>query len=483
MNTTFLFYDTETSGTNHCFDQIFQFAAIRTDKNLLPVENGEIEFRIKLRPDIIPAPGALLTTKIGIDQLQSGLSEYEAIQKIHQAVNQPGTISTGYNLFKFDDLMLRFAFYRNLLSPYDHQYKNECWRWDMLPLMTLCYLYEPNLLNWPQVDGQTKLKLDLLNQENNLATGDAHDALVDVRITVTLAQKIKRHAPKLWASCFNFFNYKWVKHKINNTPTAISDAKNRHYAEVLLIHSRFGAKNNYQKHALHLGYKVDNDKRGCWLLLDQAPFSEATSVEAFPRHESKLGESTIVVPYTAKRDKRPAENKALSRQNLTWIEQNCDELHQIRQFAINRAFPPLLHPVDSDAKLYEAGFAAEEDCRLFERFHHTSNLRAKQEFVSQFRCPIRKELGNRLLFRNYPVAKLDQYLQEMAQQFLHQVSPKEDTMPLFDYKDGQRMTPYMALAELEQQRQRQDLSPKDRDILEGLEDYILTTFIDKGNEQ
>jgi exodeoxyribonuclease I len=34
MADTFLFYDTETSGLNRAFDQILEFAAIRTDLKL-----------------------------------------------------------------------------------------------------------------------------------------------------------------------------------------------------------------------------------------------------------------------------------------------------------------------------------------------------------------------------------------------------------------------------------------------------------------
>ena len=34
----FVFYDTETTGISTCFDQILQFAAIKTDDDLNPIE-------------------------------------------------------------------------------------------------------------------------------------------------------------------------------------------------------------------------------------------------------------------------------------------------------------------------------------------------------------------------------------------------------------------------------------------------------------
>ena len=39
--TSFVFYDTETTGTDTAFDQILQFAAIRTDENLRELDRFE----------------------------------------------------------------------------------------------------------------------------------------------------------------------------------------------------------------------------------------------------------------------------------------------------------------------------------------------------------------------------------------------------------------------------------------------------------
>ena len=44
---SFVFYDTETTGTNTAFDQIVQFAAVRTDHELRELDR----FEIRCRPD------------------------------------------------------------------------------------------------------------------------------------------------------------------------------------------------------------------------------------------------------------------------------------------------------------------------------------------------------------------------------------------------------------------------------------------------
>jgi exodeoxyribonuclease-1 len=51
----FVFYDTETTGTNPAFDQILQFGAIRTDDDLNELERFEI--RCRLLPHVVPSEG------------------------------------------------------------------------------------------------------------------------------------------------------------------------------------------------------------------------------------------------------------------------------------------------------------------------------------------------------------------------------------------------------------------------------------------
>ena len=42
----FVFYDTETTGTNTAFDQILQFGAIRTDAELNELERFEVRCQL-----------------------------------------------------------------------------------------------------------------------------------------------------------------------------------------------------------------------------------------------------------------------------------------------------------------------------------------------------------------------------------------------------------------------------------------------------
>ena len=164
MQASYLFYDIETTGINPCFDQIIQFAAIRTDLALNEIER--VEFRASISEDVIPHPAAMLVCNILPSEQQGNASEYELVRQIHDLVNQPNMTSLGYNTLGFDDEFLRFAFYRHLLDPYTHQYNNGCGRMDIFPMAVMYYLFKPDVVQWPTVDGKRSLKLELLNNDN-----------------------------------------------------------------------------------------------------------------------------------------------------------------------------------------------------------------------------------------------------------------------------------------------------------------------------
>ena len=111
---TLLFYDLETSGLSKSFAQVVEFAAIRTDMTLREIERTH--FYVKLTRDVIPEPDAFATHRLSMQTLADGLAEPEAITTIHQLLNEPGTISLGYNTLGFDDEFLRFSFYRAFFS-------------------------------------------------------------------------------------------------------------------------------------------------------------------------------------------------------------------------------------------------------------------------------------------------------------------------------------------------------------------------------
>src|SRR5947209_5806574 len=79
-----VFYDTETTGTDTFFDQILQFAAIRTDEALNEIDRFEI--RCRVLPYVVPAPAAVRVNGVKVSQLtDSSLpSHYEMVRSIRE---------------------------------------------------------------------------------------------------------------------------------------------------------------------------------------------------------------------------------------------------------------------------------------------------------------------------------------------------------------------------------------------------------------
>lgn len=198
---TYVFYDTETTGTDTSFDQILQFAAIRTDADLNELERFEL--RCRLLPHVIPAPRALLTTGVTLEILtdESLPSHYEAICKIADKLeNWSPAIFVGYNSMQFDERLLRQAFYQNLKPIYltNTGYNR---RADILKLVDAMIACAPNSIAVPLSDkGRITRRLDAIAPANGFNHQDAHDALADVEATIYMARLVLERAPELWTS-------------------------------------------------------------------------------------------------------------------------------------------------------------------------------------------------------------------------------------------------------------------------------------------
>ncbi|WP_170364508.1 exonuclease domain-containing protein [Ruegeria arenilitoris] len=197
----YVFYDTETTGTDTTFDQILQFAAIWTDDDMNELDRFEI--RCRLLPHVVPAPGALLATRVTPAMLTdpSLPTHYDAMQTIAQKLRERSpAIFTGYNTLAFDEPLLRQAFYQTL-QPIYLTNTNGNQRADVLRLAQATAALAPNAITVPiNHNERPTLKLDMLAPANGFAHENAHDALADVEATIYMARLIRDRAPAVWAS-------------------------------------------------------------------------------------------------------------------------------------------------------------------------------------------------------------------------------------------------------------------------------------------
>lgn len=509
---TYLFYDIETTGLNKAFDQVLQFAAIRTDVHLKELDRYELN--IKLNPDVIPSPYALITHHIGLKDMSHGLNEFSAIKQIHQWLNHPGTISLGYNTLGFDDEFLRFSFYRNLLPPYTHQFANDCSRMDLYPITLMYYLYKPHVLQWPTIDGKKTFKLEHLSSLNQLATGRAHNAMVDVEATLALAQRFFAERD-MWNYIKGYFNKKIDQERLQALPTTFTfnQIKSQttltsnqihlseydkepcgptssnipiHTAEQIRKNQFDGAlglmidgrlrEQNYQTPVLYLGMHRHYKNQLMWLRLDSPDLLQTTedtvsTTTARMINKKKLGEPNFILPlkdrFTAQ---LPEEHRKRAQENQQWLTQHPDKLKTITDYYTEYKYP-VFPDTDIDASLYLNGFYSADDekfCRLF----HCANPTEKARLTEYVKNPALYQLAIRILGRHYPEVMTTEQKDKYTH-YLKRITPEEIKNALIDFQGQPRMTPQTALSDITKIRTQETLSPEQNKLLQELETYLL----------
>lgn len=457
MKPTYLFYDIETTGLNKCFDQVLQFACIRTDHELNELSRDEIH--IKLNPDVVPSPAAIITHRIGPKEFTKGLSEYDGIKKIHALLNTPNTISVGYNTLGFDDEFLRFSFYKNLLSPYTHQYTNQCGRMDMYPITLLYYLFKRDHLQWPNKEGTINLKLENLNACNQFFKGQAHNAMVDVEVTLALARQLFLDQ-KMWAFVIDYFHKKTDEERISGNTFGF------------MVNGKIGSASQFIAPVMHLGQHQHYKNQSLWLRLDEPNLTTTLvsgdgSARAGKREEpinitehtrvfkKRLGEPPIFLPMKDRYfNLLSIERKNNFEKNKIWLENNVDTLKSITHYYQHEKYPDVPER-DIDAALYTIGFPTPVEEKWFQQFH-AAKPAEKEAIAMRIPNATRREQAIRIIGRHFP-----DYLSEENK---HYFDAYLKSQPI-DFRGEKKLTRENALIEIDDLLKNKVLDDEQRRLL------------------
>ncbi len=471
MAETFLFYDIETTGLSRAFDQILEFAAIRTDGGLNEIDR--FTTKIRLRPDVIPSAAAILVTRLRVADCLSGRCEYDAMRDIHAQLNRPGTISIGYNSIGFDDEFLRFGFHRNLLPPYTHQFANGCRRMDLLPITLMYWLYRRDLLKWPEPNGKSSLKLEDIGAANGLFSGPSHQALTDVEAALRLARLLAREQ-RMWQYLDGCFRGDIDARRTQELPVAVSSALGDHRLAVLVA-GEFGTRQRFQAPVISLGHSIPYPKQSLWLRMDQPALRscrEETVAASTWVARKRAGEPGILLPPTGRyMEPIDPERRAQMQANLEWIRSQPVVFDRIADHHRNfrYAFIPDLDP---DASLYQTGFWSRADealCRAF----HAASTEEKMALPERFASPEARILAQRLLFRNFDEGLPPPLVQARSRHHQRICS----ATPMTDVTGTPRTTPPASLAEIQRLRESPEVDENGRRLLNELDDYISWRFL------
>jgi exodeoxyribonuclease-1 len=253
---SFIFYDTETTGINTTYDQILQFAAILTDDELTTLDTFSI--RCRLLPYVVPSPGALLVTGVSIGEITTcPTSHYQMMCEVcrkMEAWSEGGAIFAGWNSLRFDETLLRQAYYQNLLPIYQTN-TNGNGRADIMRLTQIVAACAPGTLVVPiQDDGKASFRLGPLAEANGIHMESAHEALADSEATLEVARLIRRRVPLLWEVV------------MGNARKSGPQSLFRQQHPILLSETYFGTSHNFSVVPIAAGIHNANE----WAMFDLA---------------------------------------------------------------------------------------------------------------------------------------------------------------------------------------------------------------------
>ena len=155
----------------------------------------------------VPSIGAMKVTGVTAEQLVDPTipTHFEMVREVHAVMSgwSPATV-VGYNTIRFDEELLRQAFYQSLLPIYLTNTGGNS-RLDILKAAQAVYAFAPDALIWPISEkGKPVFKLDQLAPANGFAHENAHDALADVEATIFIAKLIKQRAPEIWNALLRY---------------------------------------------------------------------------------------------------------------------------------------------------------------------------------------------------------------------------------------------------------------------------------------
>jgi exodeoxyribonuclease-1 len=386
MAASFFFYDLETSGFNPRKARIMQFAGQRTDMDLNPI--GEpVNVLIKMTPDILPDPDAVLITGITPQQtISDGITEAEFLKFFYEEVVKPDTIFVGFNSIRFDDEFMRFLHYRNFYDPYGWHWKDSCSRWDLLDVARMTRALRPDGIKWPFAsDGRPSNRLEYLASVNGL------DYLLSARSRKVVGELVLKNEP---------FIYTTGKYSSEYLHTSVATLLTKHDSQdaALVYDLRFDPRPFME---------MEVDK-----LVEAWRYSKDPAAQRLPVKTLKYNRSPAVAPLGVIKERADQDRLKLSldtvKEHLAYLRAGQSGFVQKVQQAVeimdNERSGAATELIDNsltvDERLYDS-FIPNGDATLM------SEVRAAQpeqlsQFIEKFKDSRLKTLLPLYKARNYP---------------------------------------------------------------------------------
>lgn len=413
-----VFYDTETSGLNTMFGQIFQFAAILTDENFQVIDQFEI--RSRRMPHIVPDPGAMLVTGVTPDQLENVPDSYYSFAtKIREKLlGWSPAIFCGYNIYSFDEHFMRSMYYQNLYPPYLSQ-TNGNKRLDVLPLVRAAEQLFPGSLHLPLNEkGKTSKKLEDVALANGFSNHNAHDAMGDVLATIHVAELVRNRIPLLWSCAFNARSRADFNKNIDGENWFVVQDHNNGWPVTYPAVEISKTDNGRNSLLYDLRYPIQQVESN---LLDDnfkgrtRPFRLAKSAEmplVFKRGD--LDQLDLASEF----DLQSLDDLAMEAKQSVAINDAA-----LMRDKLKKEFERSPH---IEAQIYDDFDAFDRDQYLMEDFHLVSP-EEKLGIVRQMSDERFRSFARRIIYDNFPKKMIDREVQEFQKRINDRINGNEDT--------------------------------------------------------
>ena len=454
----YVFYDTETTGIETTFDQILQFAAIRTDDDLNELERFNI--RCRLLPHIIPSPIALQVTHVTPTMLTDSAlpSHYEMIRQIRDTLLawSPATF-IGFNSMSFDENLLRQALFQTLHPPYLTNTNGNA-RSDALRVAHAVSVYTPAAMVVPTDDrGRQVFRLDRLAHANGYNRDDAHEAMADVETTIFMVRLIRDRAPDVWKAMDRATTKKAVKDYVA-TESLFS-----------LTESYFGQ--SYSWLVTPCGQNPNDAGQLAFFDLSFNPddyrFLSAEDLVAVLNASPKVIRSLRAnhQPIMMPADVAPDSTRALQippgelRRRVEVIQGDTDFQARVGQAQALR-FVDKEPPAHVEHRIYD-GFPNTADEALMEQFHQ-ADWSERSTLAAQIEDPRLGEFARRLIYFERPEMLSQAHSTELSAWMANRVLTEDESVPWMTVRKALRETDVLL----------RNASGEEADLLSEVQDFL-----------
>lgn len=422
---SFVFYDTETTGTNTSFDQILQFGAIKTDYDLKELERFEI--RCRLLPYVVPSPGAMHVTGVTVEQLTDPTlpSHYRMVRAIREKLSAwSPAIFIGHNSIGFDEHLFRQALFKTLHNPYLTNMNGNC-RSDSLRMIQAVARFCPDAISIPLgEDGKPVFKLDRLAPANGFDHRDAHDAMADVEATLHLCRLMAERCPEYWSNFLRFAQKAAVNDFcLDEELFLLTDFYfSKPYSWVV---TRIGQNPDNSSEAFVFNLEIDPEELAD---LSEADLIERLSVSPKPVRGLRTNACPIVLPYEEIPDHLRVQQLNESELRRRAARIRGDSALVERVIAVLLASRGEKEPsIHVEQQIYD-GFIANDDQAVMDRFHET-DWAERVPLVNALMDSRLRTLGNRLIFVEAPHAVADTIRHEYEVALARRLMNGDGTVP------------------------------------------------------